>query len=128
MRAELFINLGSSRGARSESPPKRSSVLPPSVNLAAQNSQDGGLPPSRGRSQADDNLLGSRGDSRAKSGASPAPGTSPVHPKARVVELPGQQPPQREEDPIEREKKATHSDFDKMLVSPRFLPLFKACH
>jgi hypothetical protein len=77
-------------------------------------SQDGGLPLNRGRSQTVDNISSSRGTSRPKSRASPAPGTSSVDPKGWGFEFVDQQPP---EDPIERETKATHSDFNKMLVS-----------
>jgi hypothetical protein len=96
-------------------------VLPPSVNLAMQNdSQDGGLPLNRGRSQTVDNISNSRGTSRPKSRASPAPRTGSVDPKGWGFEFVDQQPPQQEEDPIEREKKATHSNFDKMLVSGGF--------
>ncbi len=116
VRAELFLNLGSPGNG---SPSKRNSVLPPSANLAMQNdSHDGGgLPLNRGRSATTDNNTNLNGPAKKKGGPSVA---SPVDPKGWGFEFVDLPPPEQEEDPVEKEKKATNTDFDKMLVRFRF--------
>ncbi|KIM33287.1 hypothetical protein M408DRAFT_326062 [Serendipita vermifera MAFF 305830] len=125
VRAELFLNLGSPGNG---SPAKRHSALPPSVNLAMQNdnADDGGLPLNRGRSATVDNVVpNAPSPKKAKAGSSVLPGTSPVDPKGWGFEFVDMPAPQQEEDPVEKEKKTTNTDFDRMLDDLQIPPTLR---
>lgn len=81
------------------------------------NPDDGGMPSNRGRSATVDNIPSSKLPTKVKNGPSVTPGISPVDPKGWGFEFVDLPPPEKEEDPVEKEKKTTNSEFNRMLVS-----------